>query len=732
MKGIRHLVRTKDHYIKLFGAACLLLMLGLTAGCGDDAFTGESAATTSSTTTQVTNPTTGASVATIQLLTSTPSLGSSPTDSVDISAIVKDTNNNLMSGVDVIFSSNGGDLTVTQSQTSSTGVAAANLTTASDPTNRTITVTATAGNISSSVQIDVTGTIITVSGATSLVFGDSTTLTIFVRDSDGQGLTSQTVNVASAQGNTLSAASVTTDATGRATVNVSGTQGGTDTITISGLGASATFSINVSNDQFTFTAPATTDLDIGTPHTVTVNWVSGGTAVAGSTVTFSATRGTLSSSTAVTDGSGNATVTITSDNAGPSVVTATTTTTGPTASRTVEFIATTPNALDLQADRTTIGPNGEQAALTAVVRDPTNNLVKNQNVVFSIVQDNSGGQISNSTDTTDSQGRASTVYSSTSATTAKDGVVIQAKIEGADCIATPALCDTVRLTVAQNELFVRLGTGNDISNLDIRYSYPYTVLVTDSGGNAVANASVVITLIPTIYHTGWLSWSDTVSAWFVVPKDSCTNEDLNLDGILDQGEDVNNNGTLEPRNVASVAGTVTTDANGFGLFDIVYAKEYALWTNVALTATVGVAGTESAQTVTFRLPASVDDLKDQSTPPSYRSPFGAMSTCTQIRDNIPYNVIAAFDPDTTDVLVSWNLLDNASTYNVYWTTVNPGVDPNNVIANQTGNDQGVRPIHSINGLAGGGTTYYLVVTANIIGNPTVESEPSDIYEIYVP
>jgi hypothetical protein len=38
MNGIRHFVRTNDYFIKLLGAACLLLMLGLTAGCGEDAF----------------------------------------------------------------------------------------------------------------------------------------------------------------------------------------------------------------------------------------------------------------------------------------------------------------------------------------------------------------------------------------------------------------------------------------------------------------------------------------------------------------------------------------------------------------------------------------------------------------------------------------------------------------------------------------------------------------------
>ena len=169
-------------------------MLGLASGCGDDAFTGQSEGDTSSTTTpgNTTNPVTGASVASIQLLTSSPSLGSSPTDSVTISAIVKDTNNNLMQGVDVIFSSNDGDITTTQPTTSATGVASASLTTASDPSNRTITVRATAGTITSTIDVAVTGTELSIGGLSSLVINSTSSLTIIARDSDGQGLSNQT------------------------------------------------------------------------------------------------------------------------------------------------------------------------------------------------------------------------------------------------------------------------------------------------------------------------------------------------------------------------------------------------------------------------------------------------------------------------------------------------------------------------------------------------------------
>lgn len=712
MKGIRHLVQIKDYYMKLLGAACLLLMLGLMAGCGDDAFTGDATATDPNTaTTQTTNPTTGASVATVQLIASTPSLGSSPTDSVDISAIVKDTNNNLVSDVDVVFSSNGGDLTVTQSTTSASGVATANLTTASDPTNRTITVTANAGGVTNTINVAVTGTTLSVSGATSLVFNDTAELIVTAKDSDGQGLINQNLTVSSANGNTLSATTITTGTGGQASVDITGTQGGNDTITVTGLGTSATYTINVSSDQFTFTSPTAANLlnlDIDVPHTVTVNWSANGTPQAGQNVTFSTTRGAITpSNTATTDANGNASVTIQSSNAGPAIITATTTASGPTASIDAEFVAVTPDQLSVQADRTSIGPNGEQATLTAIVRDPNNNLVKNIRVNFSIYDDVSNGSITTPTDTTDSQGRASTIYTSTSATTSKDGVVIIAAVEGQAC-TTPtiavanSLCDVIYLTVAQNELFVVLGTSNIIRDTDLIYQYPYTVLVTDSGGNAVANTDVVLTLEPEFYQTGWLSWSSSAGQWFKNFYDFCPNEDVNRDGVLDATEDTNGNLVLDPRNVATVPVTVTTDASGFANFTVDYAKQFALWVNVTLTATAGVAGTESSSSVNFWLPASIDDMQNEDNPPSYSSPFGATSTCDVINETIPFAVSASAD---ADVVVYWRPVNQAITYNLY-ADANCDATP----ATQVATD--ILSEFYVDSGALTGTTYCYAVTAN--------------------
>jgi len=670
---------------KYLGTLIVLALMALTTGCGEEAYTANSIA--SDTDAAITDDPTVAPppvpVGSVSLIAIPgASLGSSSSDSIELQATIKDTNNVVMSGIPVVFQTTGGTLTVNSGTSSATGVVSATLTSAGDPTNRDITVTATATTVSGTARVTVSGSTVSVSGANSLVFGDSTVLTIFVKDSAGNGIATQPVSVISASGNTLSAASVDTSDSGQAQVTVTGAVGGNDTITVTALNAAAQLSINVSSDQFGFTAPPVSpDLDIGANHTVTLSWTINGAAVAdGTTVNFTATRGTLSTTSATTAG-GVATVTISSNNAGPVDITASVSG-GPTATISREFVATTPSSLVLQADKTTIGTDGKQAALTAIVRDASNNLVKSQTVRFNIYEDTTGGSISNSTDVSDSQGRSTTIYTSTSTTSAKDGITIQAGLDGQDCGAPPttnALCDEINLTVAQSELFVVLGTGNKIFIEDeTRYRYPYTVVVTDAAGNAVPNKDVVINLVPTYYRTGYLIWSEEFSINFVITTASCQNEDLNLNGFIDAvptPEDLNQNGDLDPRNVASVSGTVTTDTNGFAKIDIIYAKEYANWVSVQLTATTGVDGSESLDTVYLGLPAEAGEMNSRDNPPAFFSPWGPASTCYNAKSVVPYNVIAipsdaisdqATPPSYTgDITVDWTSLPGATSYNVY-------------------------------------------------------------------
>jgi hypothetical protein len=613
------------------GRAVIVLMLLILAGCNDDnAFFDDNGTGTD------------ASADSITLLASSPQLGSSGSDLVTITAIVKDDNNNLLSGVSVVFTSNSGSLAVTQSTTDDSGEAIATLDPGGDFTNRTITVTATVGSLSETVDISVTGTSLAISGENSATLAGTTALIITLTDSDGDPISGKTLTVSSSLGNTLSAASLTTSSIGQATLNVTAVNAGTDTITASAQGATSTHTLTISGDQFQMTEPvAGADIPIYDPidpdscAQVQVSWQKSSTPVVGSVVSFSATRGTLYSdaactitaTSATTNPSGIATMYVSSTNAGPSTLTAYVTN-GPTTSRSVNFVATTPDSIALQASPTTIGPNDgsqtqqQRSTLTAVIRDASNNLVANKVVRFSIIQDNSGGTLTTATATTDSLGRASTSYVSSAATTAQDGVVIRAAVD-----EDPAINVSIALTVAQSSLFVRLGTGNEIEVPSLTtYRMPYTVMVTDASGNAADNTTVNISVNPLRYGKG--SYSGP-GAWVITYDGLCTSEDLilndpqyDLNGVLDAGEDLNSDGILTPGNVASAPSPVTTGSDGTFEFGITYPQEYANWVEVELVASTTVAGTESRHSVVFWLPIAADELEDDPAPPGVVSPFG--------------------------------------------------------------------------------------------------------------
>jgi hypothetical protein len=483
--------------------------------------------------------------------------------------------------------------------------------------------------------VAVTGTTVTLSGASALVLGQTTTLSILLRDSGGNGIPNEVVTLSSSQGNTLSAPAVTTDFNGQASVTVTATVSGTDTIEAVALGASGPFSLTVSSANFRFSTPASgAEVNLNTNQTIIVHWDEAGVNQVGQTINFLATRGTLIPASAITDSSGNATVIISSTNAGLAAITATAATSGgPSSQITIEFVATTPTSLIVQANPTSLGVNAggstdQQSIVTAVVRDASGNLVKNQIVSFTLT-DNTSGSIFPASAITDSFGQASTVYTAGAVPSAQDGVRIDARVGG--------ITSTVQLTVAQQSLFVTLGTGNLIQPLsDTQYAKPYSVLVSDANSNPVAGVSVELNIFPTRYQKGvyvqlFDSITGTFISWvkqFAPPPTTCNNEDVNRNGILDTGDmDTNNNGELEPGNIAAVPITVTTDATGFAFFDVVYAREFT-WAEVELEARATVAGSESSSKAKFFLPGLATDFDQEDvSPPGVVSPFGTATTC---------------------------------------------------------------------------------------------------------
>lgn len=568
----------------------------------------------------------------LELLASTSQLQSDGSNTVTLTAVAKDANNQVIEDASVLFSASSGSLAVLSGTTNEQGIATAELTTGGDPTNRTIAVTATADGITDGVDISVIGSSIQIQGPASLVSNDTGNYTVTLSNSAGTGIPNQLVNVTSSSGNALSASTFTTDGNGRVIVEVTGTNAGTDTLTAAALpGANGSptvttsTTISVSGDNFRFTAPAAnTEINLNTSRTVTVRWEQNGVAQAGQTIRFATTRGTVTPNTAVTNATGDATIQISSTTAGPAEINATNTG-DTTTTLAVEFVATTPNQISLQADPGVLGPN-ETSTITAIVQDANNNRVKNATVEFTLT-DTTGGALSTASAVTDSQGRAQTVYTASSVTSADDGVVITGSVVGT---ALPP-ADT-SLTVAGRALFIVFGTGNTIvpNTEDTIYTKDYTLFVSDSSGKGVANATVNIRMLPTGYYKGTLVnnggafWEQTITA--VCGTEDTANGTAN--GTLDAGEDLNGDGELTPGNIAVVSpGTLTTDADGAALFSISYPQNYAMWVVGRITASATVAGTESRKSSNFFFPASADDLAINSSPPNGVSPWGFSASC---------------------------------------------------------------------------------------------------------
>src|SRR6478735_408529 len=443
--------------------AAALLVLGLSAcGSDDDAFQTGS------------GPAGAAKVASVTVITDTPTIPSSGLTPANISVLVRDTNNQFLKEVPVQFSASSGGLTVTNGVTDANGIAHATLSPSGDTSNRNITVTAQASGQSGQVTVAVAGTTVSIQGPDSLVTNTA-----------GNPVAGQTVTLTSQPAATFSASTVTTDANGRAAFTMTATTGTSVTLTAAAAGTTATKAVTVSADSFAFTTPAAGAAFGLAPAsaTLTTMWSSGGTPVNAGTVTFSTTRGSFVGPNAKTPVGGQASVTISSTTAGEAVVTATNTTGGSTQRRIV-FVASNASQIDVQANPFTVGI-GQTSTITAVVRDANNNLVAGRNVVFGL-SDPTGGSLSVGTGVTDSQGRASTVYNASSISSATNGVHVTASVPG-----TPA-ADTVDLTVNGASLFLSFGTGNKIEevNNDTQYKLNYVVQVTDSTGGGVAGVSV--------------------------------------------------------------------------------------------------------------------------------------------------------------------------------------------------------------------------------------------------
>tara|TARA_A200000159_G_scaffold11570_1_gene9740 strand:+ start:5717 stop:8251 length:2535 start_codon:yes stop_codon:yes gene_type:complete len=576
--------------------------------------------------------------ASLELFADSIQLASSGSDEVELIALVKNEQSVLMEGVEVSFSApsaDGVELQLIQTTTAADGTARALLSTRNNAANRIVTVSAQAGSLSpENVSIEIDGTEVTVNGASSVILNDTVNYTIRVQDSDGTSILNQSVQL-EASGGTLGTSEVNTGSTGQATVSYTASESGENTITATALNASATFTVQVQQDEFNFVNLPTEEIPIGQTQTITIQWRQNNTPVVGEDVTFSASRGVIAgNSTVETDTNGQASIEISADNAGISSITASASDGSGvvlvSALTQIEFIATEPDTLIADASPDILGPDGQTSTISAVVRDINGNLVKNSVVNFS-VSDVSTGFVSPSQATTDSKGIATTVFTSGSVSS-EDDVVVTASV--AD---DSAIFDDVFLTVGSRAFDIVIGTGNVIETPNTTsYLKRFAVFVSDSAGRPVSGVNLTASITPVkfndisdkgIYLRGSWRYDSVDSIWKPTDVTVCDNEDVDSNGILDLGEDTNGDEQLTPGNVGTVSLTNggVTDENGYAELEYRYPESYAFWYFAEVSVFGQSTGSEAQASMKYQLEILGDDISDEGVSPP-KNPFGEGDT----------------------------------------------------------------------------------------------------------
>ena len=542
--------------------AALLAGAAIVAACGDQAPGGGTGSGT-------TGPTT---VASIEVSASRSSMAARAGESVDITVTALDSSRRAVPDVPVTMSADSGVLTSATGATDASGKLVATFALGQDRSNRTVTVKATAGSLSSSATIQVTGTTLTLTSNASTVGGPSASTKLSARliDAASEPISGAAIVFSTDQG-TLSATSSTTDASGTASVDISGISSTANIVAKSG-NTVGTVTIRAST-----TGPVTLE-----PAGVVVKdfIVQANPAVTGPNQPGN--TGNFSSIDVRVFGAVGATENVQVGNAP------------------VRFrIATTPPYGVLEID-TSANP-----ALSNATGLATNRFIP-------------GG-----------------------ATSGTDAIVVCASVDGLAAPATPGLdfpgnpCAAsekpVRLTVAQQALFVKISTDNQIEKTDggLTYTKKFTVNVTDAAGRGVPGVVITPRLLPLYYRKGFYTLG--TDSWVKQADLFCPNEDSNFNGILD-GQDKNDNGDafVWPGQAAavSVANNGVTDGTGFVILSLKYGQRFGTWAVYQIEARASVGGTEGVAQFDYGLDVATTDIKNKEATPGFQtSPYGVATSC---------------------------------------------------------------------------------------------------------
>lgn len=298
-------------------------------------------------------------------------------------------------------------------------------------------------------------------------------------------------------------------------------------------------------------------------------------------------------------------------------------------------LSANPNVVAVNTDST-----ANQSELKALFVATGNKPVANIRVRFDLNGDpnNIGGTFTSGTTLlyTNANGIVTSAYRPGTRSSPTDGVTVRACWDYSDFAEGVCPNQTLTtLTVTAEPLSVTIGTdGTVVVEPDsLTYVKKYVVQVVDSSGQAKGGVTITPKLdLPTYYKGQWVA---STSGWASTSSDrvACTNEDLNRNGVLESGEDLNGSGKLEPRAAdasISVQDSAITNSSGLAVLNLRYPQSVASWVDYKISVSAnGISGTEGLATYVGTLPVVASVVSNTSADPAFRlSPYGQVLSCT--------------------------------------------------------------------------------------------------------
>jgi hypothetical protein len=482
-----------------------------------------------------------------------------------------------------------------------------------------------------------------------LVNGGTSTakLTVVAVDADNNVVSGAAVNVSTDKNTVFTPGSAATDASGQYTGQIAigadrSDRQVTATVTVNGIVKQTT--VQIAGSQLELT-PTPNLLSPGGASTLTARVTdSAASPIAGAAVTFTSDIASLNGRTGVTSANGTVVVSFTAPVVNGSYLVGASAS-GISKQLSVQVGASNaiPDAVipintnpGLSANPNVVSPNAagsttNQSQLRFLFLDSNNQPIPNVRVHFLIASTGQGSfdsavSTGSATVFTNSSGIATAAFIPGPTESPTDGVRVQACYQATD-FTSSTQCDNsveVHLTVTSLALAVSIGNDNKTDVGSGTYINQFVVTVADAAGRAVPNALVDISLDITHYNKGEFTTTPSFPADptkygptddpTVVPaaesQVSCKNEDLNRNGFVDNGENINNSvdsfgqPTLEPRRSDIILSYVnpavrTTDASGLLLIKVEYSKRFAAWLSYRIRATTIVAGSQGSAERSF-------------------------------------------------------------------------------------------------------------------------------------